>query len=125
MGLSSQLIRRGPLTIAIGGARGNTLELRGIMREPEVASWLGPLIERVHREAVSQGLQEVVLDLRALEYTNATLWKSLAVWLRMVREDPRARYVLRLLSDSARSWQRVGVPMLRIFGGSKLVVEER
>ena len=103
-------------------ATGPTLTISGILREPEVGSWLIPLVEEMHQSAVEEALEELVLDLRNLEYGNASIWKCLVHWLKLAREDPRARYRLRVRSSAGRRWQEIGMSALRVFGGDRLVV---
>lgn len=97
--------------------------MEGVVSEPDVASWLMPLIGEVHREAVRIHESEVVLDLRKLEYANAALWKCIVSWLKMLKEDASAHYSLRIVPDATHRWQEVGLPMLRVFGGNRVILE--
>jgi hypothetical protein len=107
----------------MGGAEGNQMTMEGVVRDEDVASSVTPLIEEMHRHAVDKSLREVVLDLRRLEYANAAFWKCIVVWLKRIRQDQTARYNLRLVASPEHSWQRIGVPALRVFGADRLVVE--
>jgi hypothetical protein len=110
------------------GVTGNTVLLSGVMRELEVGAWLRPLLEDIHEVAVEHSMKEVVLDIRRLEYANAALWKCLVAWLKRIHQ-PGTKYNLRVISDPSQSWQRIGIPTLRVFGTDsqgveRLVVEE-
>jgi hypothetical protein len=95
----------------------------GLMREPHPDTWFLPLINEAHGHAVNDRLREVVLDIRQLSYANAAAWKCLVYWLKRMHQDSRAGYRLRILCEQAHSWQHVGMPALRVFGGERLVIE--
>jgi hypothetical protein len=105
------------------GARGqDRVALRGVLREPEVGAWLGPLFRKVHDAAVAAQVARVALDLRDLEYGNAAVWKCLVFWLKLAREDAQARYKLVILTARKHRWQEIGMSALRVFGGDRLEV---
>jgi hypothetical protein len=95
----------------------------GLMREPHPDAWFVPLIDEAHAKAVAEQLREVVLDIRRLSYANAAAWKCLVYWVKKMQQDRRACYRLRVLCEEAHSWQHVGMPALRVFGGERLVIE--
>ncbi len=121
MSLPVREFKRGSADVLIS-ERSNVLRISGILRDPEVQSWLYPLFEDVHRAAAHSKLSEVVLDLRALEYANAAAWRCIVLWLRLLREDQHARYRLHIQSQPRYQWQRVGIPALVAFGQDRLVV---
>ncbi len=105
----------------------NVVRMQGVMREENVGVWLLPMVSEIHNAALREGLREVVLDIRVLEYANAALWRCLVHWVKLVRQERRA-YKLRVLCDSTRSWQQIGVPSLRTFclgagGDERLILE--
>ena len=122
MSLPVRTVQRGTAGVVTGREPG-TVELTGIMREAEVASWLAPLFEELHRSAVMSAMRMVVLDLRKLEYANAAVWTCLVRWVKLLREDPESRYTLRVLSEPTFKWQQVGMSALRVFGADRLIVE--
>lgn len=122
MSLSPRLVERASLRVRVGGGQGNQIVIEGVLREVDVGVWLTPLIDEVHQEAVAQALGEVVLDLRPLEYANASVWRCLVLWVRQIRRDPEARYNLRLLSEPKHRWQGIGISALRAFGADRLIV---
>ena len=95
----------------------------GLMREAHPDTWFVPLINEAHGRAVNDRLREVVLDIRQLSYANAAAWKCLVYWLKRMHQDSRAGYQLRILCEQAHSWQHVGMPALRVFGGERLVID--
>lgn len=116
-------LERGSARVFVNKGDGAGVRIEGVLREENVAAWFHPLIEDVHRAAVEAGLAEVVLDIRGLEYANASVWSCLVQWLRLLRQDARARYTLRVLSEPTYRWQNVGMSALRVFGADRLVVE--
>jgi hypothetical protein len=106
----------------------NAVRFVGTIREPDVGAWLHPLIEQVHRAAVADQLPEVVLDIRELQYANASFWRCIVLWLKRIGEGTDGSYVLRIRSDATYQWQKVGVPALHAFaldvqGRERLIVE--
>lgn len=109
---------------------GNVIRLTGVMREPNVGTWLAPLIDEIDRVAIEQRMREVVLDIRGLAYANVALWRCLVLWLKRIRTRPDAHYNVRLISDSGHRWQQIGVPTLRVFGKDsrgtdRLIIQEQ
>jgi len=98
------------------------LTFQGILRDADVGKWLQPIIDRVHREAVHKSAAEVVIDIRGVEYANASAWKCFVYWLRLLTDDSAAHYGLRIVCDGTRHWQQVGVPFLRVFGADRLTL---
>jgi hypothetical protein len=124
MGFPARVIEHGAVQVSLWTNGGNTIAFEGVVREADVDSWLLPLIDDVHRTATIRQFAELVLDIRKLEYANATLWKCLVLWLKRLREEQAGRYVLRIVADTTRPWQHIGIPKLRVFGGNRLLIEE-
>jgi hypothetical protein len=114
---------RGAVQVRIWEQGHNIVALVGVISEPDVARWLQPLLEDIHQAALVRGLDEVILDIRNLEYANAALWKCLVVWLKRIREPRERIYGLRLRANDQHRWQQIGVPTLRIFGADRLRVD--
>jgi hypothetical protein len=100
-----------------------TIAFEGLMREAHPDTWFVPLIDEAHGKAVAEQLREIVLDIRRLSYANAAAWKCLVYWVKKMQQDRRAYYRLRVLCEEAHSWQHVGMPALRVFGGDRLVID--
>lgn len=123
-GLTPKRVERGTVAVSVGeGARRNEVVVVGAVREAGSGVWLDPILEAVHREAIERDLTEVVLDIRALEYASSGMWQSVVNWMRRLREDRRARYNVRVLSDPTHRWQTVGMSSLRVFGADRLIVD--
>jgi hypothetical protein len=101
---------------------GNTVRLEGVLGEVDVRNWLFPFLQLVHQQAVASSMPEVVFDIRRLSYASAGVWRSLLLWLRLLRSERGAPYSVRLLSDPAYRWQKMGVPAIVPFGADRLVV---
>jgi hypothetical protein len=93
----------------------NTVRMVGVMREANIATWLLPLIDEIHTTATEARFEEVVLDIRPLEYANAALWRCLVHWVKRVCHEGSSTYKLRIVSDPKRYWQQIGVPTLCAF----------
>lgn len=123
MSLSPRKLQRGATDIAIGIHPGNVVRIAGVFRETGDEPWLYNLLAEIHQEAQNQQLEEVVLDLRHLSYANADAWRNLVLLMRLIKGPPRATYRLRMQTNLAHQWQRVGIPTLSAFGGSMLSIE--
>lgn len=123
MGLRPRRLERLSAEITVGTSAPNVIEIRGVLREPDVGTWMMPFIEEVHAAALAQGLGEVQLDIRGLTYANATFWRCLLGWLKLARDAPEGSYTLHILTDPGQRWQLMGMPSLRLFGKQKLVVD--
>ena len=100
-----------------------TVKVEGILRDPDVPKWLTLAIADIHSAAVARVLSEVVLDIHALEYANASAWRCLMGWLHLIHSDPSAHYKLRVISERSYHWQQIGVRTMRILGKDHMVVE--
>ncbi|HEV8320331.1 MAG TPA: hypothetical protein VG389_01860 [Myxococcota bacterium] len=125
MNLPPRELRHGSITIRIGAQGGHAVAFEGVLREQDDGAWLRGVVAEVHHAAVTQRMQELMVDLRALEYCNATAWKCFVEWVRVLRHDPEAHYLLRVVSNPEHRWQAVGMSALRVFGGDRLVIEGR
>ena len=119
--LLHKTIERGPLQISTSPTSGSTLVFKGVMREPDPAAWLCPLIDEVHAAAVRQELNVVKADLRTLEYANAAAWKGFVYWVKRIT-DEKANYRLHFLCEEGYRWQEVAMSALRVFGGDSVQV---
>lgn len=119
MSLTPGTESRNALVVNVGG---HTIKLQGVLHEVDVRDWLYPFLLGVHRTAIETRMPEVVFDIRLLTYANASLWRSLVLWLRLLRESPSTPYSVRLLSDPVYRWQKLGIPPLARLGGEHLVI---
>ena len=130
MTLEARVVKQGAARVDVWLNGSSLVRIRGVMRELKVSSWLLPLIDEIHATARAQHLAEVVLDIRALEYANAALWRCLVHWVKRVRQQVEEPYRLRIVSNPGCSWQRIGVPSLRPFsvddsGAERIVLEAK
>ncbi len=76
--------------------------------------------------AASGDRQDVVVDLRGLEYMNSSSFKSILTWIVAVRELPEERrHTIRFISNPRLHWQRRSLHSLVSMGGDAVTVEER
>ncbi len=102
---------------------GNVVKLAGVLRDADVGVWLRPVIQEVHRNAMARALEQVIVDIRQVEYANASAWKCFVYWLRLLEDEDGAAYTLKLLCDESRRWQSSGVPFLSVFSQNRLSIE--
>jgi hypothetical protein len=122
MKLVPRAVERPPFRLHTPESDDHRVVLEGVLREPDPAAWLCPLIDDIHARAKEYRARHVALDLRALQYANAAAWKCIVYWLRTLKEDPEAHYQLRVLADEEHRWQKVGMSALRVFGGERLEI---
>jgi hypothetical protein len=118
MRLLQKSVQRGALQVtpSLSGAA-----FKGVIREADPESWLGPLVDELHGAALSARVETVEVDLRELQYANAAAWKCFVYWLKRMTDD-NAQYRLHFLCDDAHRWQQVGMSTLRVFGGDRVQV---
>lgn len=76
--------------------------------------------------AASRDRQDVVVDLRGLEYMNSSSFKSFLTWIVAVRELPdEQRHTIRFVSNPRLHWQKRSLHSLVSMGGDSVAVEER
>jgi hypothetical protein len=109
------------LIIGVNGP--NTVRIEGVLRDPDVPTWLTDAINQIHGAAVSRRIDEITLDIQPLEFANAAAWRCLMGWLHLLRTDPEARYRLRIVSVSSCHWQQIGIRTMRILGKEQLVCD--
>jgi hypothetical protein len=75
-------------------------------------------------EADRHKVQEVVIDLRKLEFMNSSCFKSFVTWINAVQEAPPDRqYRIKLQSSSNMLWQRRSMHALKCFAVDLVDVE--
>jgi hypothetical protein len=102
-----------------------TLNIRLVGSAESIAkSALDGLLKNVHNEAQRLKLQEVIVDLRELEFMNSACFKSFVYWLREAEElEPSKQYRIRLLSDDEKHWQRRCLAALACFAADLIRIE--
>jgi hypothetical protein len=76
--------------------------------------------------AASRGCDEVVVDIRALEFMNSSCFKSLLTWIVRVQDLPQEqRHKIRFISNPSLHWQKRSLHSLASMGGGLIEVEER
>ena len=117
--LQRKALERATVRIEVAG---HTVRIRGVLGEPDTSPWLSGFLGDIHRDAMSNKVPEVILDIRQLRYANAALSRVLLMWLRQVRETGEGAYSIRLLCDPIIRWQKFSVPPLQTFGADRLVI---
>jgi len=69
-------------------------------------------------------VDEVVVDMRRLDFMNSSCLKTLVTWLKKVRERPATQqYPIRFLRDQSAYWQERSLDALRAFAPGIVNVE--
>lgn len=75
--------------------------------------------------SASGDVDEVVVDIRKLEFMNSSCFKSLLTWIVRVQEQPEPRrHKIRFISNPALHWQKRSLHSLASMGGGLVEVEE-
>ena len=89
-----------------------------------VATQLTTLIDDLHNELVTCGAREVRVDIRELEFMNASCFNILVNWLGYVNElDPEKRYHLKFSTNTSIPWQRRSLRTLSCFATDLVTVD--
>lgn|GEM_PF-461281 len=82
------------------------------------------LLTTVHREATSNHLEEVKVDLRNLEFMNSSCFKSFVSWIGQVQDlAESAQYRILFLSNPAILWQRRSLNALSCFAAHLITID--
>ena len=69
-------------------------------------------------------VEEVVVDLRELQFMNSSCFKSFVAWLGNVQEyEPGRQYPIRFLSDASKHWQQRSLTALSCFAVDLVRIE--
>lgn len=83
------------------------------------------LLKRTHAEAKRLGVNEVIVDLKRLEFMNSSCFKCFVSWITEIQDlaEP-ARYKVRFLSNARLHWQKRSLHSLRCFAVDLITVSE-
>jgi hypothetical protein len=82
------------------------------------------LLKRVHAHAVSQGIREVAIDLRELEFMNSSCFTTFVGWVGQVEAlEPARQYHIVFRSDDSKHWQARSLGALACFSTQLIRIE--
>ena len=85
---------------------------------------LDGFVAEVDRQASADWVEEVVVDLRRLDFMNSSCLKTLVTWLNNVRQRPAdEQYPIRFLRDQNAYWQERSLDALKAFAPGIVKVE--
>ena len=89
-----------------------------------VATQLTTLIDDLHNQLVATGTREISVDIRALEFMNASCFNILVNWLGYVNDlEPEKRYQLKFSTNTSIPWQRRSLRTLSCFATDLVTVD--
>jgi hypothetical protein len=92
--------------------------------ETRAFSELSAALDAVHRDALQRAAEEVVADVRALEFASSSCLKAFVTWLQRVQElDDDRRYQILFRSNPHHSWQRRSLGALAAFASGVVNIE--
>jgi len=81
-----------------------------------IVAQLTTLIDDLHRRIVADHLREVAVDIRGVEFMNASCFNVFVSWLNLINElPPENRYSLRFSINPGIPWQRRSLRTLSCF----------
>jgi len=84
---------------------------------------LTTLIDSLHTELLAASVRQVVVDLRRLEFMNASCFNVIVAWIGTVNElAPNQRYKLQFTTNPAIPWQRRSLRTLSCFATDLVVL---
>jgi hypothetical protein len=105
---------------------GSVITISGEIDQPNPKLFLGPFFEEIHAAAEQEGLHEVKVDIRKLNFLNSSAVKELIAWvLKRNRLPPGKKYVIDFIYDSSILWQRVTMPTLSQLDPDFVVLSDR
>jgi len=84
------------------------------------------LLTRAHAEATRLGANEMVIDLRQLEFMNSSCFKCFLSWITDIQElATDQQYRVKFLSNPKLHWQKRSLHSLRCFAVELITVTEQ
>jgi hypothetical protein len=92
--------------------------------ETDAKKDLDVYLAAVHSAVTEAQIDEVVIDLRALEFMNSSCFKSFVSWVGLLHDTPvSAQYKVRFLSDAKKHWQSRSLNALACFAIDLVQIE--
>jgi hypothetical protein len=81
-----------------------------------IVTRLTALVDELHTQIVAGHVRNVVVDIRGVEFMNATCFNVFVTWINLINDlPPDDRYLLRFTINSAIPWQRRSLRTLSCF----------
>lgn len=109
--------------LAIELAPPGTLALRGKITARDPGKDLGPFFRRVHEATKSDGLSELLVDVRELSFVNSSSIRLFVDWATWLKNESRPSYVLRFRTDRKVTWQRTSFVALTALAKEVVTVQ--
>lgn len=92
--------------------------------ETESMDGLDALLKSIHSVAVANRVEEVIVDMRELEFMNSSCFKTFVSWISALQDaEGGAKYKIRFLSDKKKHWQKRSLNALACFAVDLTAVE--
>jgi hypothetical protein len=103
--------------------QGARLEMIG-NADGRVVAELEKLVDELHAKVVAARVHAIAVDIRALEFMNASCFNVFVNWIGMITELPDGeRYRLEFVSNPAIPWQRRSLRTLACFATDLVKVD--
>jgi hypothetical protein len=100
-----------------------TLRLAG-NADSSSSAGLAVLLDGLHARLLAAHAHDVVVDIRMLEFMNASCFNAIVSWLSMITElPPGERYLLKFESNTSIPWQRRSLRTLACFATDLVTVD--
>ena len=117
-------IHEGGFAAEVNLAEPVALTLRG-NADSSTSNALATLVHRLHRCVVERRTRAVLVDIRQLEFMNASSFNVFVDWLTLVGELPvDGRYVLRFRANAKLPWQERSLHTLSCFASQLVELED-
>jgi len=125
MGATAEELSIRELDFAAEVHAGDPTELRLVgSADSVIADSLGILFGKLHQALDASKARAIVIDMRSLEFMNASAFNALVTWLGLVNEmPPERRYQFRFRSNPDIMWQRRSLRTLSCFATDLITVE--
>jgi len=100
-----------------------TVALRGKITARDPGRDLGPFFRGIHDAAKSDGLSELLVDVRELSFVNSSSIRLFVDWATWLKNENRPTYVLRFRTDRKVTWQRTSFVALTALAKEVVTVQ--
>jgi len=97
-------------------SEGIKIILSGSMNVMDPMEEFIPFYEKIHNTSVEKGFKEIIIDFSRLDFLNSAGISGFAHWVKLVKGQSNYKLIILYTRDVSKSWQRVSLPTLAIFG---------
>lgn len=110
MGLAITPINRDGVLMKV---QKDTIYISGSIDNQNPESYMTPFLSELHENIIENGIKEMKVDIRKLDFLNSSGIKELVVWVMKINEeDENKKYRINFICNDNLNWQRSSISTL-------------